>query len=90
MSGNEVAVGKGEGGDAGHLEDFFHAIRHDELPRADIEIGHRSALLCHLGNIAYRTESVLGIDPTNGHILDNTAAQRLWTREYQAGWEPEV
>jgi len=32
----------------------------------------------------------LHCDPTNGHVLDNSAATALWRREYEQGWEPMV
>ena len=44
---------------------------------AQIEKGHRSTLLCHLGNIAYRTQRMLKCNPENGHILDDAAAMAL-------------
>ncbi|MFH1300732.1 MAG: gfo/Idh/MocA family oxidoreductase, partial [Planctomycetota bacterium] len=57
---------------------------------AEIEIGHKSTLLCHVGNIAHRTGRTLTCDPTNGHIQNDQAAMALWTREYEPGWEPKV
>jgi hypothetical protein len=48
-------------------------------------------MLCHLGNIAYRTESTLKCDPRTGHILNNQRAMdNLWGCEYRSGWEPKV
>jgi hypothetical protein len=41
-----------------------------------------------LGNIAQRTGRSLRIDPANGHIMDDSAAAKLWTREYEPGWKP--
>ncbi len=35
-----------------HLQDWFDAIKSRGKPAADVEIGHRSAIVCHLGNIA--------------------------------------
>lgn len=87
---NEVGSGTGAGGDMDHLADFLDAIRTGRRPNADIEEAHRSTLLCHLGNIAYRTESVLTTDPSNGHIKDNADAEKLWSREYANEWQPEV
>ena len=90
MKGREVAKGNGAGGDKDHFADFLDGVRTGRLTNADIEIAHQSTLLCHLGNIAYRTGSVLNTDPTNGHIQDNAAAEAFWGREYAPGWQPEV
>jgi hypothetical protein len=90
MKMKEVAAGTGDAGDKDHFADFLDAVRTGRLPNADIEKAHRSTLLCHLGNIAYRIGSVVKTDPSNGHILDNEAAEELWSREYAPGWEPKL
>ena len=72
-----------------HIADFVASIRADRRPHADIEEGHKSTLLCHLGNIAYRTVRALTCDPQTGHIEHDPEAMRLWTREYRSGWEPK-
>ncbi|MGX5816564.1 Gfo/Idh/MocA family oxidoreductase [Chitinophaga lutea] len=76
--------------DAMHFQNFFAGIRSGAKLNADIKGGHQSTLLCQLGNIALRSGSALHIDPTNGHIKNNAAAQKFWTREYQRGWEPKI
>lgn len=76
--------------DAIHLQNFFSAIKSGEPLASDIHGGHRSTLLCQLGNIAQRTGKTLNIDPSNGHIKNDPAAMKLWTRDYQKGWEPKV
>jgi predicted dehydrogenase len=81
---------KSGGGDAEHLSNFLDAVREGSKPNADVEDGHKSTLLCHLGNIACRTGKSLEIDPTNGHIRNNSAAEALWAREYRSGWIPGV
>lgn len=76
-------------GDGEHLADFLGAIRENKLrPNADIEDGHKSVLLPHLGNIAYRTGQALETDPTNGHIKNNPDAEAYWALEYRPGWLP--
>ena len=80
---------KGERGDAEHLSNFLDAVRNGSRPNCDIEEGHKSTMLCHLGNIAYRTGQPLEIDPSNGHI-ENSAAKALWACEYRKGWLPGV
>ncbi|RME94192.1 MAG: gfo/Idh/MocA family oxidoreductase, partial [Verrucomicrobia bacterium] len=76
--------------DAPHLRDFVEAIRENRAPHADIAEGHRSTLLCHLGNIAWRLGRTLRCDPANGHILGDPEAARFWQREYEPGWAPPI
>jgi predicted dehydrogenase len=73
-----------------HLKNFLECVRTGARPHADIEEGHKSTLLCHLGNIAYRTGHALALDPANGHVQNDPAAEALWSREYRPGWEPKV
>lgn len=91
---NDKLIDEGSGNYANepHIQNLVDAVRSGEHRNlnAEIEIGHRSTLLCHLGNISYRTESVLNCDPTNGHILGNERAANLWKREYEPGWEPTI
>ena len=78
--------------DTFHTAHFIDKIRkgdHFGLS-AQIEKGHRSTLLCHLGNIAYRTQRTLKCNPENGHILDDEPAMAYWQREYEPGWKPVV
>jgi predicted dehydrogenase len=83
-----VEQNTGPRGDDEHIAGFLGAIRDGGRPAADIEEGHKSTMFCHLGNIAHRTGQRLEIDPTNGHILDNPAADEHWATEYRAGWMP--
>jgi predicted dehydrogenase len=78
--------------DTFHTAHFIAAIRSGDYfgLSAQIEQGHRSTLLCHLGNIAYRTQHVLTCDPENGHVLNDDAATTFWQREYEPGWQPVV
>jgi predicted dehydrogenase len=73
-----------------HLTNFLDAVRSGSKLNCDVEEGHKSALLCHLGNIAYRIGQTLDVDPTNGHIKNNTAAESLWASEYRKGWLPSA
>ena len=80
----------GPGGDAEHLANFVAAIRGEAKPNSEILEGHRSTLLCHLGNIAHRVNRVLTTSEKDGHILGDDEAMKLWSREYRKGWEPKV
>lgn len=72
--------------DALHLVNFIESVRGTTKLTAPISEGHKSTLLPQLGNIAYRTGSILTCNPANGHITDNRDAQKLWKREYEKGW----
>ena len=80
-------VGPGYWYDAAHVQNFLDAIRGGSVPRSEIESGHKSTLLCQLGNIAYRTGRALHIDQRNGHIVGDAEAMKLWSRNYEPGWE---
>ena len=53
---------------APHMKNFFDAIRarDHKLLHADVEIGVRSATLCHLANISYRVGRSLRMAPVDG------------------------
>ncbi len=76
--------------DALHIQDFFSGIRKGTKLRSDIAGGHKSTLLCQLGNIALRSGNSLRTDPSNGHIISDPVAQKYWKRQYQPGWEPLI
>lgn len=86
----EIETVSDAAGDTAHIAEFVDCIRTGRLPNADIAEAHRSTLLCHLGNMAYRTRSTLQVDPETGKPQDNADALKLWGREYAKGWTPTV
>jgi len=73
-----------------HIENFLDAIRGKAKQTAPIDQGHTSVLLCHLGNIAQRTRRALLCDPANGRVTSDTEAMRMWSRDYEPGWELKI
>jgi predicted dehydrogenase len=73
-----------------HFQNFVDAVRGDVKLNSPVNEGSKSVLLCHLANIAQRTGGVLHCDPSNGKILNNADAMKLWQREYEKEWEPAV
>jgi predicted dehydrogenase len=69
-----------------HIRNFVDCIRTRNKPSADVEIGHVSATLCHLGNIVVRTGRNIRFDPVKETILNDSEASRLLTREYRDHW----
>ena len=47
-----------------HIQNWFDCIKSREKPISDVEIGHRSAIICHLGNIVRWIGRPLRWDPT--------------------------
>jgi predicted dehydrogenase len=81
---------KGKYDDVAHFANFIDGIRKGSSLNAEIEDGQRSTFLCHLGNIAWRSEQTLKVDPTTRRIVDNKPAAAFWGRTYRKGWEPKV
>src|SRR5205085_544243 len=90
LRGREVGRGRGPGGDRAHFADFFDCVHSGRRPHADIEEGQKSTLMCHLGNIAYRTGRTLTVDPETRAVVNDRGATALLGREYRKGWEPKV
>ncbi|MBQ17374.1 MAG: dehydrogenase [Planctomycetaceae bacterium] len=79
--------------DGGHYQNFITCVknRRQEDLNADILEGHYSAMLCHLGNIAYRTGKRLEFDARTETFTNDKAANDLLGREYRKGYElPKV
>ncbi|GIW78549.1 MAG: NADH-dependent dehydrogenase [Gemmatales bacterium] len=90
LQGKVISEGSAPGGDRVHFANFFDSIREGKRPSAEIEDAQKSTLLCHLGNIAYRTGHTLTLDPQKRLILNDKEAQTLWGREYNKEWQPKV
>jgi predicted dehydrogenase len=85
--GVELSKDKGAGGgDPAHFGNFLDTIRGKAQLNSPIEEGQKSTLLCHLGNIAYRTQTVVRCDPKTGKMIDNPEGEKLWKRAYREGW----
>ena len=68
-----------------HHRNFLDCIRSGARPNADIEIGHISSALCHLGNIATRLRRTLRFEPGTERFTGDAEADALLRRSYRAG-----
>lgn len=73
--GKKIRQLKGSGG-SGHVANFIKAVRSQKVSdlTADIEKGHISSALCHLGNISYRLGQKMGPEKVAEGIKGNKAA----------------
>ncbi len=69
-----------------HHRDFLDCCRTGRRPRADIETGHLSSSLSHLGNIATRLGRTVRFDPKTERATGDEEADRLLRREYREHW----
>ena len=68
-----------------HHQNFLDCVRSGKRPSADIEEGHLSASLAHLGTIACRVGRSLTLDPQTERIVGDDEADKLVRREYRPG-----
>lgn len=57
-----------------HMGNFFECVRSRQDPICHVEVGHRSASLCHLGVIAMRLGQKLRWDPVAEQFTGEGAA----------------
>ncbi len=69
-----------------HVQNFLDAVRTRRQPIADVEIGHKSVIACHLGNLAARLQRYVKWDAQNETIPGDSEAQALLGREYRSPW----
>jgi predicted dehydrogenase len=90
LNGKTTAEISGRAGDDVHFANFLGCIREGSRANSEIEDGQKSTLLCHLGNIAFRTGRTIHLDAKARKIIGDTEASKYWGREYRPGWEPKV
>ena len=73
-----------------HFANFIAGIRKGEKLNAPIEVGNVSVTMLQLSNIAWETNRELRLDAKDGRIQDDPEAMKMWGREYEKGWAPEV
>lgn len=70
-----------------HYLDFLESVRNRTLPVAPAETGHRSATVCHLGNIAIKLGRTLRWDPATETFPSDPEANRLVDRPSRDDWK---
>ena len=69
-----------------HMANFFECLRTRKLPAADVETGHRSVSVCHLGAISTRLNRKLQWDPEKEAFVGDDEAQSYVAREQRKPW----
>ena len=69
-----------------HLRNFIDCVKTRQRPNADIEIGHVSTTLCHLGNIAWRLGREVRFDSQTQSFGDDSQANAFLSKTYRDPW----
>ncbi|HMX27541.1 MAG TPA: Gfo/Idh/MocA family oxidoreductase [Blastocatellia bacterium] len=79
---------KGDGNEAQvlHVRNFLDCVKSRKRPVADVEEGHLTAVMCHLGNIATRLGRSFQWDADKELTSDKEANQML-SRPYRKPWK---
>jgi predicted dehydrogenase len=70
-----------------HFANFLDCVKSRKAPHAEIEIGHASTRLCHVGNIAHRVGKTLTFDAATESFPNEPEANKLLSREYSSRFE---
>jgi predicted dehydrogenase len=70
-----------------HVKNFIECVRSRQTPNGDVEIGHRSTIVPHLGNIAFKTGRKLHWDPVKEVLVGDAEASKLLGREARKPWD---
>ena len=69
-----------------HVRNFLDAVRSRQDPIQPVEVGHRTATICHLGNIAMRLKRKIRWDPDRERILGDDEAAAMLSRPNRPPW----
>jgi predicted dehydrogenase len=83
VTDGDEASDKASSPEAPHLKNFLDCVRSGKRPNADIEEGHKSTRLCHLGNIAFRVGRALRFDAATETLQGDPEANKLLGRSYR-------
>lgn len=70
-----------------HHANFLECIKTRKLPICDVEIGHRSATVCHLNNIVARIGRKILWDAAKETIVGDAEAAAMLSRPYRQPWK---
>jgi hypothetical protein len=69
------------------IRDLVNCAINRKRPFQDVEFAHRTATVCHLGNICYKLNRKLKWDPEKEDFIDDPEASRLVDRPRRGPWQ---
>ncbi|MBN2271820.1 MAG: Gfo/Idh/MocA family oxidoreductase [Sedimentisphaerales bacterium] len=84
---DEIHLSKPSGDNRqGHRRDFLDCVRTRSVTISPVEVGHRSAIPCHLGNIAMILGRPIRWDPKGEQVVGDGTANRMLSRPMRSPW----
>jgi len=69
-----------------HARNFLDCVKSRQRPIADVEEGHLTAAMCHLGNIAMRLGRTLRWNHEKEEVVADSEANRWLSKPYRKPW----
>ncbi|MGD1104544.1 MAG: Gfo/Idh/MocA family oxidoreductase [Terriglobia bacterium] len=73
-----------------HYQDFLNCVKTRNKPICDVEIGCRSASVCHLGNLSYWYRRTLHWDPVKERFTGDAEANTWLDRARRPPWQKSL
>ena len=70
-----------------HVRNFIECVRSRATPVCDVETGHHSTIVPHLGNIAFRTGRKIRWDAAKEEIIGDPEASAMLGRKARPLWD---
>jgi len=68
-------------------EDWLDALRNGTRPTREEEVGHRTATVCNVANIAYALQRPLEWNPQSEKFINDPGANLMLDRAYRGPWD---
>jgi predicted dehydrogenase len=73
-----------------HFANFIAGVRKGEKLNAPVSIGNVAVTMLQLSNVAWEVNRELQLDTSDGKVLHDADAMKMWGREYEKGWAPHL
>ena len=70
-----------------HENDWITSAKSGSKPICDAEVGHRTATLCHIANLAYEYRRPLNWDPVKEEFINDFEANQRKSKRYRKPYE---
>lgn len=70
-----------------HVQNFIDCLKTRQTPVCSIETGRMAAIVAHLGNVAYRSGTILKYNHADQNFGNNKAANKLLKPAYRSPWK---